>query len=175
MKTLELMTMAWPSRIPRETRDPMVSRALVEATAVRSQTADIFDRRQNHVPIWKQWMQTPYNRPSRTADELVDAADLRAAITEALNAEPVDEDALRRAVWTFVGNERHAGTTPGHVIIALTELMTAAQIASLAERQAATRRVILWCVEAYFGHLGGDVHDARSSGLIDAPLAPPSG
>jgi hypothetical protein len=106
---------------------------------------------------------------ARTVDELIDAADLRAAISEALNTTPIDDEALRRAVWTFVGTERHAGTTPGHVIIALTELMTAAQIASLADRQAATRRVILWCVEAYFGHLGGDVHGAQAGILVDAP------
>ena len=111
---------------------------------------------------------TPPIQTPRTADELIDAADLRAAISEALNASPIDEDALRRAVWTFVGTERHAGTTPGHVIIALTELMTQAQITSIAERQAATRSVILWCVEAYFGHLGGDVHGAQSGVLVEA-------
>ena len=106
---------------------------------------------------------------SRTVDELADARDLRDAITRGLDATPIDDEALRRAVWTFVGTERHAGTTPGHVIIALTELMTAAQITSIAERQAATRRVILWCVEAYFGHLGGDVHRADAGPLVDAP------
>ena len=105
--------------------------------------------------------------PTRSADELIDAADLRAAISDALSAHPIDDDALRRAVWTFVGIERHAGTTPGHVIIALTELMTAAQITSITERQAATRRVILWCVEAYFGHLGGDHHGSHSVVLVD--------
>ena len=109
---------------------------------------------------------------TRTADELIDAADLRAAISEALNAHPIDDDALRRAVWTFVGTERHAGTTPGHVIVALTELMTAAQITSVTERQAATRRVILWCVEAYFGHLGGDHHGSHSVMLVDEPRTP---
>ena len=108
-------------------------------------------------------------RTARSVDALIDAADLRAAISEALNATPIDDEGLRRAVWTFVGTERHAGTTPGHVIIALTELMTQAQITSVAERQAATRRVILWCVEAYFGHLGGDVHGARPGVLVDAP------
>jgi hypothetical protein len=106
---------------------------------------------------------------ARSEADLIDAADLRAAITEALDATPIDDEALRRAVWTFVGTERHAGTTPGHVIIALTELMTQAQITSLADRQAATRRVILWCVEAYFGHLGGDVHGAHPGMLVDAP------
>jgi hypothetical protein len=106
---------------------------------------------------------------TRTADQLIDAADLRASISEALNATPIDDEGLRRAVWTFVGTERNAGTTPGHVIIALTELMTAAQITSIAERQAATRRVILWCVEAYFGHLGGDNHGARAAVLVEEP------
>jgi hypothetical protein len=105
----------------------------------------------------------------RTLDEMTYAADLRAAIAEALNATPIDDDALRRAVWTFVGTERHLGTTPGHVLVALTELMTAAQIASVAERQAATRRVILWCVEAYFGHLGGDLHGTQPAVLVDEP------
>jgi hypothetical protein len=109
--------------------------------------------------------------PLRSPEELVDADDLRAAISEALNATPIDDEGLRRAVWTFVGTERHAGTTPGHVIIALTELMTQAQIASVADRQAATRRVILWCVEAYFGHLGGDVLGSQSGSLMEAPRA----
>jgi hypothetical protein len=35
---------------------------------------------------------------------------------------------LRRGVWTYVGEERRAGTSPG-------------------------------CVEAYFGHLGGELDD----------------
>lgn len=90
----------------------------------------------------------------RTADQLIDAADLRAAIAAALDAVPIDDETLRRAVWTFVDTERHAGTTPGEVIIALKDLMTQAQVAALTERSAA---VILWCVEAYFGHLGGDL------------------
>jgi len=106
---------------------------------------------------------------TRTIDQLVDAADLRAAISEAINATPIDDEALRRAVWTFVGTERHAGTNPGDVLIALTELMTQAQLVSLGERQAATRRVILWCVEAYFGHLGEDFPGGQSLILADAP------
>lgn len=105
----------------------------------------------------------------RTVDDLIDAADLRASISEALNATPINDEALRRAVWTFVGTERNAGETPGHVIVALTELMTAAQITSIAERQAATRRVILWCVEAYFGHLGGDHHGGQAEVLVEEP------
>jgi hypothetical protein len=31
---------------------------------------------------------------------MTDAADLRAAISEALNATPIDDGALRNAVWT---------------------------------------------------------------------------
>lgn len=111
----------------------------------------------------------PNRMTKRTVDEMTDAADLRAAISEALNATPIDDGALRNAVWTFVGTERHLGTTPGHVLVALTELMTAAQITSVVERQAATRRVILWCVEAYFGHLGGDLHGAQPAVLVDEP------
>jgi hypothetical protein len=105
---------------------------------------------------------------ARSVDDLADAADLRAAIAAALDETPIDDNALRQAVWTFVGTERHAGTSPGHVVIALTELMTAAQITSMADRQAATRRVILWCVEAYFGHLGGDVHGRQDGPLVEA-------
>ena len=90
----------------------------------------------------------------RAADQLIDAGDLRAAIAAALDAVPIDDDALRRAVWTFVDAERHAGTTPGDVIIAVRNLMTQAQVAALTEHSAA---VILWCIEAYFGRGGGDL------------------
>jgi hypothetical protein len=94
---------------------------------------------------------------TRTADQLIDAADLRAAISDAVNATPFDEGALRRAVWTFVGSEQYAGTNPGDVLVAVTDLITQAHVRSIPEREAATRRVILWCVEAYFGHLGDDL------------------
>jgi hypothetical protein len=103
---------------------------------------------------------------SRNADQLIDAADLRAAIAAALDAVPIDDETLRRAVWTFVDTERHAGTTPGDVIIALKNLMTQAQVAALTERSAA---VILWCVEAYFGHLGGDLRRAAMPIPSDEP------
>ena len=97
---------------------------------------------------------TPSPAALRSPDQLIDAADLRAAIAGALDAVPIDDEALRRAVWTFVDTEKHAGTTPGEVIIALKNLMTQAQVASLSKHNAA---VILWCVEAYFGHLGGEI------------------
>ena len=102
----------------------------------------------------------------RTADQLIDAADLRAAIAQALDAVPIDDEKLRRAVWTFVDTERHAGTTPGDVIVALKDLMTQAQVAALTERSAA---VILWCVEAYFGHLGSDLRRLQSPVPADEP------
>jgi len=31
------------------------------------------------------------------------------------------------------------------------------------------RRVILWCVEAYFGHLGGDVLGREADAFADLP------
>jgi hypothetical protein len=89
--------------------------------------------------------------------KLDDARDLRAVISQALRASDIDDQLLRRGVWTYVGAERSAGTSPGHVILALTELVEAANISPVSLRQARMRQVILWCVEAYFGHLGGDV------------------
>jgi hypothetical protein len=94
----------------------------------------------------------------RSAHQLIDSADLRAAIAQALDAVPIHDETLRHAVWTFVDTERHAGTSPGEVIVALKDLMSQAQVASLPQQHAA---VILWCVEAYFGHLGGDLHGWR--------------
>jgi hypothetical protein len=107
----------------------------------------------------------------RTLSAIADSDELRSVISGALGATPIDEAMLRRGVWTYVGAERHAGTSPGHVIMALTELIDEATIAPVAARQALTRRVILWCVEAYFGHLGGDVVGRDGMALSDAPVA----
>ena len=93
----------------------------------------------------------------RTVDELADAKDLRAVIATALADAPIDEHALRCAVWSFVGTERRAGVPPALVIVRLTGLVDSANIVPMPARLALTRRVILWCVEEYFGHLGGDV------------------
>ena len=109
---------------------------------------------------------TPASRSSRPAD----TEDLQAVIAEALQASPIDEQALRRGVWTYVGAERHEGTSPGHVIIALTELVDEASIAPMSVRHALMRRVILWCVESYFGHLGGDVVGRDGQALSDTPM-----
>jgi hypothetical protein len=93
----------------------------------------------------------------RTAHERADADDLRSVIVTALAATPTDENALRRGVWTLVGNQRNAGASAGSVILALTDLVDAAELTPSALHQTRLRQVILWCVEAYFGHLGGDV------------------
>ena len=100
-------------------------------------------------------------------EELEDAQDLRAVISAALATVPVDEESLRRGVWTYVRAERDVGTSPGFVIVALTELVDASTIDQVSVRQFVTRQVILWCVEAYFGYLGGEVVGSGD----DAPLA----
>jgi hypothetical protein len=89
-------------------------------------------------------------------EQLVDSHDLRAVIGAALAASPVDERALRRGVWTYVVAERVVGTPPGYVIVSLTQMVDASGVTPNLLRQTLTRRVILWCVEAYFGHLGGE-------------------
>jgi hypothetical protein len=93
--------------------------------------------------------------PERSVDQLADADDLRSAIAAAIAAPPVDEHALRRAVWTYVGAERHAGASPGQVIAALSQMIETGTMTDAAARLELVRRVILWSVEAYFGHLGG--------------------
>jgi hypothetical protein len=105
---------------------------------------------------------------ARSAPALADAEDLRSVIAKAL-ATPIDEDGLRRGVWTFVGTERDAGASPGEVIIALTDLVVAAELAPGLVHQARLRQVILWCVEAYFGHLGGDVSGLEIDAFGDLP------
>ena len=96
-------------------------------------------------------------KQTRTFAQAEDTKDLEAAILTALSASPIDITALRRGVWTFVGEERHVGTPPGRVILELTEMIDASTRTSRMERAAVTKRVILWCVEAYFGQLGGGV------------------
>ena len=109
---------------------------------------------------------------NRTPTELIQQLDLRRAIVARLAEQPVEDPSLRTAVWTFVGIERHAGTSPGHVITALTALIAAADIKPASRRQALTRRVILWGVEAYFGHLDGDVVGRDGDAFSDSPATP---
>jgi hypothetical protein len=98
------------------------------------------------------------------AAELADVQDLRLAIGSVLAARPVCDQSLRRAVWTYVGAERDAGPSPARVIALLIELIEAARVGPI--EQSLTRRVILWCVEAYLGQLNDDV--ARVGDLSDA-------
>jgi hypothetical protein len=93
----------------------------------------------------------------RGAAELADAADLRSAVAASLAARPIDELALRRNVWMLVATERTAGASPSHVISTLNDLIDEAALTPVAVRHARLRQVILWCVDAYFGHLGDDV------------------
>jgi hypothetical protein len=108
----------------------------------------------------------------RSAASLADAQDVRAGIAAALKLTPVNEPLLRRGVWTYVGAERSAGTSPGHVIMALSELVESSDILPMSVRQALMRHVMLWCVEAYFGHLGGDVVGHSSYALSDSTPMP---
>jgi hypothetical protein len=110
----------------------------------------------------------------RSAADLADAADLRSVISAALTETPIDDDMLRRGVWTFVGVERDAGASPGQVIIDLTDLLNSAQIKPLPVHEARLRQMILWCVEAYFGHLGGDVAGRHSADPAGAPVPSPA-
>jgi len=97
----------------------------------------------------------PARAATRTLAQHRDAHDLRGAIVQALAAAPIDEQALRDAVWTYVRGEREVGVAPGVVILALTDMVERAKIVPDAARDARTREVILWCVEAYFGQRGG--------------------
>lgn len=103
----------------------------------------------------------------RTYEALVDSQALHTTIIGTLDATPVDEHALRLCVWRYVGTERHAGTAAGRVIVALTELVEAAPRLTPDVRQVLLRKVILWCVEAFFGHLGGDVVGRETAAFGD--------
>jgi len=92
-----------------------------------------------------------------TLEEIEDAHDLRAVIAAALAASPPDQESLRRGVWTYVRSERDMGTPPAAVIVALTSLVDLSTVGPPAVRQSITRQIILWCVESYFGYLGGEM------------------
>ena len=103
----------------------------------------------------------PARAATRTVAQLHDADDYRSVILGALTTDPVDEQTLRDGVWTYVRAEREVGVAPGLVILALTEMVQSAKLEPRVTELARTRQVILWCVEAYFGHLGGEAigHD----------------
>lgn len=109
----------------------------------------------------------------RSVEDLADAKELRSVIAAALAETPISEHTLRCAVWSFVGVERRAGVPPALVITRLTGLIDGADLAPMATRLALTRRVILWCVEEYFGQLGGDALAMDSSrGVAGSPVCP---
>ena len=93
----------------------------------------------------------------RSVDDLADAKDLRSVISQALTRTPIDESAVRCAVWSFVGAERRAGVPAVLVIARLSGLIRGAATVPASTRLALTPRVIRWCVEEYFGCLGGDI------------------
>ncbi len=109
----------------------------------------------------------------RTVDDLADAKDLRAKISTALADAPINEHTLRCAVWSFVGTERRAGVPPALVIVRLSGLVDSSSVGPSSARLALTRKMILWCVEEYFGHLGGDILTIDSSSdALDSPPCP---
>jgi hypothetical protein len=98
----------------------------------------------------------------------------RAVIAAALAATPVDEESLRRGVWTYVRGERDRSTSPGSVVVAVTELVNASsKIRTAFLRQSMMRRVNRWCVQAYFGHLGNEAVAAGVGALSVASVAAP--
>ena len=110
----------------------------------------------------------PVRAATRTVAQLHNADDYRSVIVGALTAVPVDEQTLRDGVWTYVGAEREVGVAPGLVILALSDMVEEAKLEPRAAELARTRQVILWCVEAYFGHLGGEaIGRDRESGHDD--------
>ena len=98
----------------------------------------------------------------RTLEEVAEAEDLRSVIAAALATTPVDEQSLRRGVWTYVSCERDMGMSPGDVMTRLTSIVEASS-APCPARDVVMRQVMVWCVEAYFGHLGGEPCGASSA------------
>ena len=110
-----------------------------------------------------------------TLEELIDAGELRSVIAAALAVHPIDERSVRRGVWTYVCDARELGTPPGQVILSLTAIVEASSIAPRSVRDAIVRRVILWCVDAYFGQLCERVADVddRDPRVEDQRPLPP--
>jgi len=120
-------------------------------------------------------MSRQHPAPSRELfhEELHDAPHLRAVIAATLAATPVDEEALRRGVWTYVRSERDRSASPESVVVALTELVHASAIRTAFVRRSVMRRVNRWCVRAYFGHPGGKAVVAGVGAPSVASMAAP--
>src|SRR5690242_7603602 len=96
-----------------------------------------------------------------TLEELIDADELRAVVAAGLAVQPIDDQSVRRAVWAYVCAARDVGTPPGELILTLTGVVEASNVSPRFARDAIVRRVILWCVDAYFGQIGERVADAE--------------
>ena len=110
-----------------------------------------------------------------TLEELLDADELRSVVAAGLAARPIDDQSVRRGVWAYVCAARDLGTPPGEVILTLTSVVEASNIAPRFARDAIVRRVILWCVDAYYGQIGERVGDAECvdrDAHNQRPLAP---
>jgi|SRR5690349_5046715 len=110
-----------------------------------------------------------------TLEELIDADGLRSVVAAGLAVKPIDDQAVRRGVWAYVCAARDHGTPPGEVILTLTSVVEASNVVPRSARDAILRRVILWCVDAYFGQIGERVGDAEyvdRSAQNERPLAP---
>ena len=81
--------------------------------------------------------------------------DYRFVIAHVLAQRPFDEETVHDCVCTYVRAERDDGRSASDVIVALSELVERPGGASAAVRHRLTRRVIPWCVEAYFGSAEG--------------------
>ena len=100
--------------------------------------------------------QVPIRSTEFSLDALEDARDTRLVIAKALAATPVDGESLRRAVRAYASAEEALGTSPGRVILSLTDLVESSSIVPTSIQRAVMRRVILWGVEAYFGRVGAE-------------------
>jgi hypothetical protein len=98
-----------------------------------------------------------------TLEELIDADALRSVIAAGLAVQPMDHQSVRRGIWAYVCNARDVGVPAGQVILSLTAIVEASNIAPRSVRDGIMRRVILWCVDAYFGHIGERVGDAAEN------------
>jgi hypothetical protein len=103
---------------------------------------------------------------NRDAVVFPDASDLRAAIATVLAARTVNEQSLRRVVWAYVDAERARGAMLGQVIVTLTDLADAANIAPTSVRQAIMRGMILWGVDEYFNRPSDVIHGHRADAAV---------
>jgi hypothetical protein len=99
-----------------------------------------------------------------TLEELIGGEALRSDIAADLERQPIDEQSVRRAVWAYVCSARDFGTPPGQLILTLTTVVESSSIAPRSVRDDMVRRVILWCVDAYFGQIGERIGDAADVG-----------